>query len=205
MSDQLTVVLRTTSTVIVIALLVGAGATLASSAQPAEIRTEVAHLVGTRTAFQVCVDVDGETVSRREVADVVRSVIRSELRTHPGWRRSAVDPGAITIAEGCPYRSLALAAGFTHPSARNAIYTPRRPASPSPFTTHVYVTTAAEVERIFSGVPVVRRTLPEEFICETGGACGEVTTSVIIDLQTLRDRASLARWLRAGLHLERPK
>jgi hypothetical protein len=197
-------ILRTSSAALALLTLLLVTTTGVSGMPAAQLDTEVPHLATNRTQFEVCVDVDGANLGLRGVTDAVRSVIRTELRDHPGWRLSRRNPDAIAVAAGCPFRSLALVNEFTHPSARDVKHRPNKVTQPSPFTTHVYVTSTNEVNRIFSGVPVPRRTFPEEYLCEDGGVCAEVTTSLIIDAQTLLDRAALARWLRAALHLEPP-
>lgn len=197
-------ILRTSSALLTLATLILVSTTLVSGTPGAQIDIERAHLATTRTQFEVCVDVDGASIGRLDLAEAVRSAIRTELRDHPGWTLGRRTPDATNVVEGCPFRSLALASAFTHPSAKDRKFVPNRVTQPSRFTTHVYVTRSAEVQRIFGGVPVPTRTLPEEYLCDGSGVCAEVTTSLIIDGQTLFDRAALARWLRVALHLEPP-
>lgn len=151
----------------------------------------------TRSSLAICVDVAGANASAASAAAVVRDIVTNDLNKRTGWGFIQARP---VVVAGCPGPSRNIAQQFTHYLVGNSVNS-YRPAALSPYFLHVYVTTSNEVSRIFGVHPV--RTVPEEFTCHDG-TCAEVTTGLIVEQESIGQRALLTKYLAEALGLVRP-
>lgn len=179
-------------------LLAALGTASVTSAQQLASRGAAAELAGGRGTLLVCVAIDQSSFSAPQAKTIVEDVIRNDLNSHPGWYAITQRP---SVQSGCPFKAIALTAGTSAPQASTGEFRVNRVSTPSPFVLHVYVTSSAEIKRVFGTLPDQR--IPEEVTC-AAGVCEEVTTSVLVDDTTLRDRTQLRHQLASGLGLTPP-
>ncbi len=156
-----------------------------------------ADLIGGRSDLRVCVAIDGGTTSINDATRLVRDAITS-LNGDPGWYQITQRPSVIA---GCPARAAVLARSGTAPQASAGRPEISIVQSPGPFFVHVYVTSAAQVRRVFE--TLADQVVPEEVTC-AANVCEEVTKSLLVDDRTLTDAAALREQLRHALGLVPP-